>query len=169
MRALHLACRENSQHCPQGVGDGAGLGERVVPEQHADAIGIGSAGIAGDGVQLRTGIEMAVKAGFEHRLDSAYAQITKQGGIVHPIEAGAAFAAMDGLPSSGKNEGIALTPVKDLATGLGLPIAAGDEEQLTGRICMGAQGPLVQANEIATEGWPRRRPFAMQIGTQIER
>ena len=112
---------------------------------------------------------MAVEAGFEHRFHGAHAQITKQGGIVHPVETCAGLAAVDGFTASRKHECIAFTPMKNLATGFGLPMASGHEKQLTGRIRMGAQGPLIQPNEIAAERWTRGRAFAVQVGTQIKR
>ena len=165
MRALHLTRGENSQHGPQGVGDGPGLRECVVPQEHTDAIGVGSAGIAGDGIKLGAGILMAVEAGFEHRLHGAHTQITQQGSIVHPVEAGAGFAAVDGFSASGQDERIPFTPVKNLTTGFGLSMASGDEEQLTGRIRMGAKGPLIQPNEIAAKRWTGGWALSVQIGT----
>ena len=111
---------------------------------------------------------MAVEAGFEHRFDGAHAQITKKGSIVDPIQAGVRFAAVESFTASRKHEGISLAPVKNLTTGFSLPMASGHEEQLTGRIRMGAQGPIIQPYEVAAERWTRGRSFAVQLGTQIE-
>ena len=112
---------------------------------------------------------MAVKAGLEHGLHGAHAQVTEQGGIVHSVKAGACFAAVDGFPASWKDESISFTPEKNLTTGFGLPMASGHEEQLTGCIRIGAHGPLIQAHEIAAERWTRGRSFAVQLFAEIQR
>ena len=153
----------------QRVGDGARLREGVVSQQHTHAIGVGSAGMAGDGIQLRASILVAVEAGFEHRFHGAHAQITKQWGIVHPIQAGVAVAAVNGFTARRKHERVSLAPVKNLTAGFSLPMASGHEEQLTGRIRMGAQGSMIQSDEVAAERWTGGRTFAVQVGTQIKR
>ena len=108
---------------------------------------------------------MAVEAGFENRFHGAHAQITEQGCIVHPIQACVRCAAVNGFIASRKHERISLAPVKNLTTGFGLPIASSHEEQLTGCIRVGAQGSLIQSDEVAAEGRTCGRAFALQVGT----
>ena len=88
---------------------------------------------------------------------------------MHPIQAGVRFAAVNGFTARRKHERVSLAPVKNLTTGCSLSMASGHEEQLTGRIRMGAQGSLIQSDEIAAERWTGGRAFAVQVGTQIKR
>ena len=78
-------------------------------------------------------------------------------------------AAVNGFTARRKHERVSLAPVKNLTTGFSFPKASGHEEQLTGRIRMGAQGPMIQPNEVAAEGWTGGRAFAIELRAEVQR
>ena len=83
---LERPSRHHPVHGPQHVGHGAGGWQVAVGQQQAEPIAIGTAGVAGQGIELRLQPIALIARGQKTWLSGFDPEIRQQGSVVDPIE-----------------------------------------------------------------------------------
>ena len=149
---LDFSLGQEPEHGPQGVRDGAGLGEVGVGKKNADAVGLTGHGVARNLLKFGGGFRVFEHGGMKAFFRGGDTEIAEQGCIVDPVEAGFALGVMDSFPVGGENHEVALFPFDGPAAGFRAPRALKDEEQLAGGKGVGFEGAFDNPDEIGEEG-----------------
>ena len=166
---LDFSLRQESEHGPQGVGDGAGLGEVGVGEEDADAVRLTGHGVVGNLLEFGGGFGVFEHRGVKSFFRGGDAEIAKKGGIVDPVEAGFAFGVMDGFTVGGENHEIALPPFDRPAASLGASRALKDEEELAGGESVGFECAFDNPDKISEQSGAGSGSGTFHLFTDVER
>ena len=149
---LDFSFGQETEHGPQGVGDGAGLREVGVGEQDADAVGLTGHGVVGNLLEFGGGFRVFEHGGMKAFFRGGDAEVTEKGGIVDPVEAGLAIGVMNGFTVGGENHEIALFPFDRPTAGFRASRALKDEEELAGGESVGFECAFDNPDEIGEQG-----------------
>ena len=166
---LDFPLRQESEHGPQGVGDGAGLREVGVGKEDTDAVRLTGHGVVGNLLEFGGGLGV-----FEHRGVKSFfrrgdAEIAEQGCIVDPVEAGFCVGVMDGFTVGWENHKIALFPFDRPTAGLRESRTLKDEKKLAGGESIGFECAFDNPNKIGEESGAGSGSRAFIFFTDVER
>ena len=166
---LDFSLRQETEHGPQGVGDGAGLREIGVGEKDADTVGLTGHGVIGNLLEFGGGFRVFEHGGMEAFFRSGDAEITEKGGIVDPVKAGFAIGVMDRFTVGGENHKIALFPFDRPAAGFRASRTLKDKEELAGGESVGFECAFDNTDKIGEESGAGGGSRAFHLFTDVER
>ena len=166
---LDFPLRQESEHGPQGVGDGAGLWEVGVGEENADAVRLTGYWVVGKLFEFGGGFRVFEHGGVEAFFRGGDAEIAEQGCIVDPVEAGFTIGVMDGFAVGGENHEITLFPFDRSSAGFRASRALKNEEKLAGSESVGFECAFDNPDKIREQGGAGGGPGTLQLFADVER
>lgn len=166
---LDFSFGQETEHGPQGVGDGSGLRKIGVGQEDADAVGLTGHGVVGNLLEFGGGFRVLEHRGLKSFFRGGDAEIAEQGGIVDPVEAGFAIGVMNGFTVGGENHEIALFPFDRPTAGFRVSRSLKDEEELAGGESVGFESAFNNPDKISEQGGAGGGSRALHLFANVER